>query len=221
MLNEMLGITRIFILYTKGVASASRISVVLEAESDMPVLEAIGEIEAEKSEYHIEFRNVDSSYNGKQNNLTRISFALKSGQTLGIICSTGSGKSTIINLLIRFYDAVSGEIRLDGESIYGVTRDSLRRGFSMVLQDTWLFGGIIFENIAYGKENVTRQQVEEAAKAAKIHSYIMRLPDGYDTVITDNGKGQKQLITIARAMLLDSKILILDEATSNVDTETR
>lgn len=210
MLNEMLGITRIFILYTKGVASASRISVVLEAESDMPVLEAIGEIEAEKSEYHIEFRNVDFSYNGKQNNLTRISFALKSGQTPGIICSTGSGKSTIINLLMRFYDAVSGEIRLDGESIYGVTRDSLRRGFSMVLQDTWLFGGIIFENIAYGKENVTQQQVEEATMAAKIHSYIMRLPDGYDTVITDNGKGQKQLITIARAMLLDSKILILD-----------
>ena len=125
---------------------------------------------------------------------------------------------------MRFYDVDSGDIKIDGESIYNVTRSSLRKGFSMVLQDTWLFGGTIFENIAYGKENVTREEVENAAKSAKIHSYIMRLPDGYDTVLSDNGinisKGQKQLITIARAMLLDSKMLILDEATSNVDTET-
>ena len=125
---------------------------------------------------------------------------------------------------MRFYDVDDGDIKIDGESIYNVTRESLRRGFSMVLQDTWLFGGTIFENIAYGKENVTYEEVEAAARAAKIHSYIMRLPDGYNTVLTDNGinisKGQKQLITIARAMLLDSKMLILDEATSNVDTET-
>ncbi len=172
----------------------------------------------------IMLQNVDFGYTEEKKIISDFTLEAKKGELVAIVGPTGAGKTTIINLLMRFYDVGSGDITLDGNSIYGATRDSLRRGFSMVLQDTWLFGGTIFENIAYGKENVTREQVEEAAKAAKIHSYIMRLPDGYDTVITDNGinisKGQKQLITIARAMLLDSKMLILDEATSNVDTET-
>jgi ATP-binding cassette subfamily B protein len=125
---------------------------------------------------------------------------------------------------MRFYDIESGAITVDGENIYGLKRLSLRRLYAMVLQDTWLFSGTIYENIAYGNPNATKEQVIEAAKAAKIHNFIISLPKGYDTVLTDNGtgisKGQKQLITIARAMLLDSPMLVLDEATSNVDTAT-
>ena len=125
---------------------------------------------------------------------------------------------------MRFYDVDSGEIRVDDQQIRSLTRASLRRAYSMVLQDTWLFHGTIFENIAYGKPGATREEVEAAAKAAHIHSFISRLPQGYDTVLSDNGtsisKGQKQMLTIARAMLLDAHMLILDEATSNVDTRT-
>jgi len=125
---------------------------------------------------------------------------------------------------MRFYDVNDGSIYVDESEIREVTRASLRKSYAMVLQDTWLFQGTIFENIAYGNENATLEDVINAAKAAKIHSYIKRLPNGYDTVLTDDGtnisKGQKQLLTIARAMLLDSKMLILDEATSNVDTRT-
>ena len=146
------------------------------------------------------------------------------GEMIAIVGPTGAGKTTIINLLMRFYDADSGLICIDGNNIYQMTRDSLRHAYTMVLQDTWLFHGTIFENIAYGREGVTMEEVERAAKAAKIHSYISKLPKGYQAVLSDNGvnisKGQKQLLTIARAMLLDSKMLILDEATSNVDTRT-
>lgn len=146
------------------------------------------------------------------------------GSVIAIVGPTGAGKTTIINLLMRFYDVNSGSITIDGHDVRDVTRKSLRLAYTMVLQDTWLFHGTIFENIAYGKEGVTREDVMRAAQAAKIHNYIMALPDGYDTVLSDNGvnisKGQKQLLTIARAILLDSRILILDEATSNVDTQT-
>jgi ATP-binding cassette subfamily B multidrug efflux pump len=146
------------------------------------------------------------------------------GEMVAIVGPTGAGKTTIINLLMRFYDVDSGRICIDGNDIYQVTRESLRRAYTMVLQDTWLFHGTIFENIAYGSEGVTMEEVVQAAKAAKIHGYISKLPKGYQTVLSDNGvnisKGQKQLLTIARAMLLDSKMLILDEATSNVDTRT-
>ena len=125
---------------------------------------------------------------------------------------------------MRFYDADSGSIRIDGKEIYHLKRDDLRLAYTMVLQDTWLFYGSIFDNITYGKENATREEVIAAAKAAKIHSFIEHLPEGYDTILSDDGvnisKGQKQLITIARAMLADAPILILDEATSNVDSRT-
>ena len=143
---------------------------------------------------------------------------------LGITGPTGAGKTTIINLLMRFYDVNSGEIRVDGDNMYGITRASLRRAYTMVLQDTWLFHGTIYENIVYGKPDATRDEVIAAAKAAKIHNYIMKLPAGYETVLSDEGinisKGQRQLITIARAMLLGAPMLILDEATSNVDSRT-
>lgn len=146
------------------------------------------------------------------------------GRLVAIVGPTGAGKTTLINLLMRFYDVDDGEICVDNHCIRDVTRTSLRRAYAMVLQDTWLFEGTVFENIAYGKQGATLEEVTAAAKAAKIHSYIKRLPQGYDTVLTDEGtnisKGQKQLLTIARAMLLDAPMLILDEATSNVDTRT-
>lgn len=146
------------------------------------------------------------------------------GELIAIVGPTGAGKTTLINLLMRFYDAQSGMIQVDGYDIQKVTRASLRKKYAMVLQDTWLFQGTIYENIAYGKRDATMEEVVKAAKAARIHSYIMHLPKGYDTVLTDDGtnisKGQKQLLTIARAMLLDADMLILDEATSNVDTRT-
>ena len=153
-----------------------------------------------------------------------LSLRAKPGQTVAIVGHTGAGKTTIINLLMRFYDVDSGEIRVDGTPICRLTRDSLRRAYAMVLQDTWVFHGTVYENIAYGKEGATMEEVVAAAKAARIHSYIMRLPQGYQTVIREDGgnisKGQKQLLTIARAMLYDTHMLILDEATSNVDTNT-
>ncbi|MCI8386685.1 MAG: ABC transporter ATP-binding protein [Acutalibacter sp.] len=146
------------------------------------------------------------------------------GQLTAIVGPTGAGKTTLINLLMRFYDPDQGCITLDSQDIRSITRRSLRRSYAMVLQDTWLFTGTIYENLAYGKQGATRADVEAAAKAARIHRYIMSLPEGYDTILDENGvnisQGQKQLLTIARAMLLDAKMLILDEATSNVDTRT-
>ena len=137
---------------------------------------------------------------------------------------TGAGKTTIINLLMRFYDANAGDIIVDGCKIREIQRASLRKAYTMVLQDTWLFHGTIYENIVYGKENATLEEVRAAARAARIDTYIEHLPDGYDTVLSDDGvnisKGQKQLITIARAMLSETTMLILDEATSNVDSRT-
>ena len=148
----------------------------------------------------------------------------KPGELVAIVGPTGAGKTTIINLLMRFYDVGSGAVRGEGRDIRDYTRSSLRGAYAMVLQDTWVFRGTIFENIAYGKEDATMEEVVRAAKAARIHSFIMRLPEGYHTVISEDGgnisKGQKQLLTIARAMLYDTSMLILDEATSNVDTGT-
>lgn len=146
------------------------------------------------------------------------------GSLTAIVGPTGAGKTTIINLLMRFYDVDSGNVYVDGMETRELTRASLRGAYAMVLQDTWVFQGTIYDNIAYGKKDATMEEVVAAAKAARIHSYIKRLPDGYQTVLDEDGmnisKGQKQLLTIARAMLLDAKMLILDEATSNVDTRT-
>lgn len=172
----------------------------------------------------VDFDNVTFGYTPEKLILRDISLKVRPGQTIAIVGPTGAGKTTIINLLMRFYDVNSGEIRVDGEETRDITRSSLRHAYTMVLQDTWLFHGTIYENIVYGKENATMEEVKKAAKAARIDSYIEHLPDGYDTVLSDDGvnisKGQRQLITIARAMLSDSPMLILDEATSNVDSRT-
>lgn len=172
----------------------------------------------------VEFDNVSFSYTPEKPILKNISVTTQPGKTIAIVGPTGAGKTTIINLLMRFYDADTGEIRLDSIPSLKIKREDLRRSYTMVLQDTWLFHGSIFDNIVYGKENATMGEVRAAAKAARIDTYIEGLPDGYDTVLSDDGvnisKGQRQLITIARAMLSDAPMLILDEATSNVDSRT-
>ena len=172
----------------------------------------------------VELAHVDFGYTPDRQIIKDLSLHVPKGALIAIVGPTGAGKTTIINLLMRFYDVDSGEIRLDGRPVRDLTRRSLRLNYSMVLQDTWLFSGTVFENIAYGSETATRADVERVCRACGIHEYIMTLPEGYDTVLDDDGsnisKGQKQLMTIARAMLLDASLLILDEATSNVDTRT-
>ena len=173
---------------------------------------------------HIEFRDVSFGYEEGKTVLHHVSYTAEPGRVVAIVGETGCGKTTMINLLMRFYDVTEGAILLDGVDVRKLKRDELRRQFTMVLQDTWLFDGTVFENIAYGRDGVTREDVIAAAKAAHIHDMIQSLPQGYDTIVTGSGnsisKGQKQLLTIARAMLTDSPMLILDEATSNVDTQT-
>ena len=172
----------------------------------------------------VEAKDVDFGYLKNKIVLKNFNMKAEPGQTIAIVGHTGAGKTTIINLLLRFYDVNEGAIFVDEKEVKAYTLRSLRKNYSMVLQDTWVFNGTIFDNIAYGKENATMDEVVEAAKSAHIHNYIMRLPKGYNTVISEDGgnisKGQKQLITIARAMLYDTSMLILDEATSNVDTAT-
>ena len=172
----------------------------------------------------VEFSDVSFGYTPDKTILKNISFLAESGKTIAFVGPTGAGKTTVINLLMRFYDPDSGKITVDGKTTLGLTRESLRKAYTMVLQDTWLFCGTVYDNIAYGRENATMEMVKAAAKAARVDQFIDSLPDGYDTVLTDAGvnisKGQRQLITIARAMLSDSNMLILDEATSNVDSRT-
>ena len=172
----------------------------------------------------VQMEHIHFGYDPDKTIIHDLSLHAKPGSLVAIVGPTGAGKTTIINLLMRFYDPQSGWIRMDGHDSRDITRKSLRAAYTMVLQDTWLFYGTIYENIAFSRPGATREEVIEAAKAAKIHNYIMQLPDGYDTVITEDGmnisQGQKQMLTIARAMLSDAKMLILDEATSNVDTRT-
>lgn len=180
--------------------------------------------ELKNVEGNVEIDDITFGYTPDKTILKNVSVTAEKGQTVAIAGPTGAGKTTIINLLMRFYDAQSGEIRIDSIPSLKIKRSDLRLAFTMVLQDTWLFHGTIYDNIVYGKENATIEQVKAAAKAAKIDSYIESLPDGYNTVLSDDGvnisKGQRQLITIARAFLSDTPMLILDEATSNVDSRT-
>lgn len=205
-----------------ALAAADRVFSLLDEPlepADLPNAEVLRDVRGD-----VEMKNVSFGYVPGKTILKNLSLSAKSGDLIAIVGPTGAGKTTLINLLMRFYDIDTGEITVDAKPIRAITRESLRGAYSMVLQDTWLFSGTIYDNIAYARQDATREEVIEAAKAARIHHYIMSLPDGYDTVITDDGanisKGQKQLMTIARAMLADAHMLILDEATSNVDTRT-
>ena len=190
-----------------------------EEVPDLPDAAVLKDVEGD-----VEFDDVSFGYVPGKTILHNLSFNADRGKLIAIVGPTGAGKTTMINLLMRFYDCDSGMIRVDGKDELKYTRPSLRAAYAMVLQDTWLFRGTVYENIAYGSENATMDDVVRVAKKAHIHPFIMRLPNGYDTVISEDGgnisKGQKQLLTIARAMLYDSRMLILDEATSNVDTST-
>lgn len=203
-------------------SAAERVFRLIDEEpepADAPQALELTDVNGDVQMEHIRF-----GYDPDKTIIHDLSLHAKPGSLVAIVGPTGAGKTTIINLLMRFYDPQSGSIRMDGHDSRDITRKSLRAAYTMVLQDTWLFYGTIYENIAFSRPGATREEVIEAAKAAKIHSYIMQLPDGYDTVITEDGmnisQGQKQMLTIARAMLSDAKMLILDEATSNVDTRT-
>ena len=208
--------------FQSALAAAERAFRVLEEGPEPPDAEGAEELRDVRGDVEIE--HLRFGYTPGKVVINDFSLKASAGDVVAIVGHTGAGKTTIINLLMRFYDAQSGTIKIDGHDITKVTRSSLRRSFTMVLQDTWLFSGTICENVAYGSENVTREDVERVCRAAKIHSFISRLPKGYDALLTDNAvnisKGQKQLLTIARAMLSPSPMLILDEATSNVDTRT-
>ncbi len=205
-----------------ALAAAERVFQLLDQPEELA--DIYGAQALESPEGAVEAKNVSFGYVPDKTILHDLNLKAEPGQTVAIVGHTGAGKTTVINLLMRFYDVDAGEILVDGKEIRSLKRQSLRRAYAMVLQDTWVFRGTIFENIAYGRENATMDEVVAAAKAARIHGYIMRLPEGYNTVISEDGgnisKGQKQLLTIARAMLYDTRMLILDEATSNVDTQT-
>ncbi|MBQ5953915.1 MAG: ABC transporter ATP-binding protein [Lachnospiraceae bacterium] len=205
-----------------ALAASERVFRLLDEPEE--VKDLYGAEELKGCEGHVEAEHVSFGYVPGKTILHDLNLEAKPGQTIAIVGPTGAGKTTMINLLMRFYDPDSGQIRVDGKEQRQYTMESLRRAYAMVLQDTWVFNGTIFDNIAYGKENATMDEVVAAAKAARIHNTIMRLPSGYNTVISEDGgnisKGQKQLLTIARAMLYDNNMLILDEATSNVDTNT-
>ena len=205
-----------------SLSAAERIFYLLDEKEEKK--DSVNSVELKNPNGDIAFENVTFGYSKNKKVINDLSFNAPKGSLIAIVGPTGAGKTTIINLLMRFYNADSGRITLDKMDINNIHLKDLRLSFAMVLQDTWLFKGTVFDNIAYGKQNATKEQVENAAKSANIHNFISSLPNGYDTLINEDGvnisQGQKQLITIARAMLLNANMLILDEATSNVDTIT-
>ncbi len=218
-INEM---ANIFSELQSALAAAERVFRLLDEEpekADDPEALVLDHAKGD-----VVFQNVDFSYDPGRPIIKDLQLKAKAGDLVAIVGPTGAGKTTIVNLLMRFYDVDSGEITLDGHDTRQVTRASLRKRYAMVLQDTWLFTGTVYENLAYGNDAADFATVVKAAQAAHVHEFIMSLPKGYDTVISEDGtaisQGQKQLLTIARAMLLDADLLILDEATSNVDTQT-
>ena len=218
-INEL---ANIFSDLQSSIAAAERIFKLLDEEpevQDVPEAYVFDHVKGA-----VRFDHVSFSYQQAQPVINDLSFDIAPGSMVAIVGPTGAGKTTIVNLLMRFYDPNSGTIYLDGQNIKEATRESLRKQYAMVLQDTWLFTGTIFENLTYGNEAATMEDVVAATKAAHIHDFITQLPKGYDTLMTEDGlaisQGQKQLLTIARAMLLNAELLILDEAPSNVDTQT-
>lgn len=205
-----------------ALAAAERVFRLLDEEEETPDGRKAKVLKEVKGE--VLFENVTFGYEENETVINDFSLTVEPGKVVAIVGATGAGKTTLINLLMRFYDVDGGSIKIDGTDIREYTRDSLRNAFTMVLQDTWVFGGTIRENLVYGNENVTDDMLKEAVKACNLEYYINNMPEGYDTLIREGGnnisKGQKQLLTIARAMLINKHMLILDEATSNVDTRT-
>ena len=205
-----------------AIACAGRIFELLEEPVQLPEKEEA--VELQKADGYVSFEEVSFSYLPEQKLIRGLNLKVYPGQKIAIVGPTGCGKTTLINLLMRFYDVTGGSIKVDGVDIRDYTRKSLRLNFGMVLQDTWLKEGTLWENISMGNKNATREEIIEAAKAAHAHSFIKRLPEGYDTWLGEDGgslsQGQKQLICIARIMLLLPPMLILDEATSSIDTRT-
>lgn len=215
-------ISNIVNLIQSTIAAAERVFEILDEEEEKP--EKPDALRIEKVKGDVRFENVHFSYVPEKPLIEDLNIEVFSGQRIAIVGPTGAGKTTLVNLLMRFYEIQKGSIKLDGIDIRDIHKNNLRKCFGMVLQDTWLFNGTIRENIAYGKENATEEEIIQAAKMAQAHHFIMALPDGYDTVINEEATnisyGEKQLITIARAFLANPDVLILDEATSNVDTLT-
>lgn len=203
-----------------AVACAGRIYEITDEPSQTPDAENAAELENVKGE--VNFNNVYFSYVADKKLIQNFTLNVKAGQRIAIVGPTGCGKTTLINLLMRFYDPDSGNIEVDGKNVLSVTRKSLRKNYGMVLQDTWLKSGTVRENIAFAKPSASPAEIEEAAKAARAHNFIMQLPHGYDTVVSEDGlsQGQKQLLCITRIMLAIPPMLILDEATSSIDTRT-
>jgi ATP-binding cassette subfamily B protein len=218
-INQLSGL---FAEIQSALAAAERVFQVLDSEEEVKDLEDTTDYDYLGGD--IQLQDIQFSYDGQTNVLENINVDVPQGKVVAIVGPTGSGKTTLVNLLMRFYDPQVGGIAVDQKPVLSYTRDSLRKAFSMILQDSWTFYGTIHDNIAYGNGQVTREDVIRVSKAAHIHDYIDSLEDGYDTILKNDGtsisKGQKQLIVIARAMLSESKMLIFDEATSNVDTET-
>jgi len=215
-------IANIFGELQSALSAAERVFKLLDELPEAPDRENAVEMISPRGDIRLD--NVSFGYSPDKTVLKDLSLDAPGGSLIAIVGPTGAGKTTLINLLMRFYDVDEGDITLDGVSVYDITRSSLRASYAMVLQDTWLFNGTVAENIGYGKEGASREEIVSAGISAGIDGFINRLPGGYDAVINDDAtnisKGQKQLITIARAMLTDAKMLILDEATSNVDTTT-
>ncbi len=209
-------------MFQSTAAAAERVFEFLESEEELPTTDQPMSIEGLKGE--VEFRNVHFGYTPEKIVINDFSAKIADGQKVAIVGPTGAGKTTMVKLLMRFYDVNSGEILIDGHNVNNFERSELRKMFGMVLQDTWLFNGTIMDNIRYSKLDATDEEVIQAAKAAHVHHFITTLPDGYRMVLNEEAsnvsQGQKQLLTIARAILADPKILILDEATSSVDTRT-
>lgn len=203
-------------------AAADRIGDLLDAPEEEPDTESAEKVT--KTDGSVQFCHVAFGYTPDRQLMTDVNFTVKPGQKIAIVGPTGAGKTTLVNLLMRFYEINSGEIYVDGVNTKKMTREELRKHFSMVLQDTWLFEGTICDNLAYGRDGLTKSKVEEAAGAASADSFIRMLPDSYDFILSHGGEnisqGERQLLTIARAMACDPEIMILDEATSNVDTYT-
>lgn len=220
--QQLTSIANISNILQQTAASAERVFEFLEEEEEVP--ETSNPVKLEKVEGSVEFKNVHFGYNPDKIIVNDFSTSIKPGQKVAIVGPTGAGKTTMVKLLMRFYDVNEGAILVDGHDIREFTRGDLRSTFGMVLQDTWLYNGTIMENIRYGRLEATDEEVKKAAKAAHVHSFVQTLPDGYNMVLNEEAsnvsQGQKQLLTIARAILADPKILILDEATSSVDTRT-